>query len=87
MLDLAAKRQCYVDLKKADLMQTLPFPANQFDFAISSAVTTYLGKFYFKCNYVLLYVSCDINRLNSDINTRHLIHFWESFRDIYKSRI
>ena len=44
-LDVAAKRDCYEKLIKADLMVKLPLPSNAFDFLMCVGTTTYLGGF------------------------------------------
>ena len=46
MMEFAEKRGIYKALKKADLMKKLPFDDNSFDCAVTSAVTTYLGKYF-----------------------------------------
>ena len=45
MMEFAEKRGIYKALKKADLMKKLPFDDSSFDCAVTSAVTTYLGKY------------------------------------------
>lgn len=40
----AAKRGIYGDLKRADLLQRLPFDDDTFDMTISTAVTTYISE-------------------------------------------
>ena len=47
MMEFAEKRGIYKALKKADLMKKLPFDDSSFDCAVTSAVTTYLGKYFF----------------------------------------
>ena len=44
MMKIAEERGVYRDLRKANLMQTLPFEDEEFDCAVTSAVTTYLGE-------------------------------------------
>ena len=44
-LDVAAKRDCYEKLIKADMMVKLPLPSNAFDFLMCVGTTTYLGGF------------------------------------------
>merc|ERR1719427_151840 len=42
MMDIAKTRGVYSDLKKANLLQQLPFEQESFDVGVSSGVTTYL---------------------------------------------
>ena len=43
-LDVAAKRDCYEKLIKADLMDKLPLPSNVFDFLMCVGTTSFLGE-------------------------------------------
>ena len=43
MMEIAEKKGIYSLLKKANLLQELPFDAESFDMGISVSVTTYLG--------------------------------------------
>ena len=38
-------RGCYAKLVRADLLKELPFEKDMFDILVSTAVTTYLGKY------------------------------------------
>ena len=44
MLDIAREKGIYQSLQKADLLQELPLEQGTYDCAVSSAVSTYLGK-------------------------------------------
>ena len=44
MMEIAQSKGVYSSLKKADLLEVLPFEKESFDCGVSSAVTTYLGK-------------------------------------------
>lgn len=46
MMDIAAKKGVYSELKKANLLEALPFEKETFDLSVTSAVTTYLGESY-----------------------------------------
>ncbi len=45
MIAKAEAQGCYKRVVKADLLKTLPFQDGEFDSLVSTAVTTYLGKF------------------------------------------